>query len=271
MNTLTDLLRRHTSIGTRRKLSRIAGIARKPMRRRERHALGAYAPPVSLPDDVLDCVVAFNEHGAYCVPRHAQHRPAAQAILSSRVWEAETLALIRKIEGSVVHAGTFFGDFLPALARSRPRGAVWAFEPNRENHRCAQVTVLLNGLENVRLLRAGLSSRSGAGFVQTVNRAGTPLGGGSRLTAPVDGLGEEVALVSIDEAVEGPVSVIQLDVEGHEQSALAGALETIRQNRPLLLLESLPDQDWFARHLAPLGYRRVGSVNANHVIRADRG
>src|SRR3977135_4292846 len=62
MNTLTDLLRRHTSVGTRRKLSRIAGVARKPMRRRERRALGAYAPPVSLPDDVLDCVVAFNEH-----------------------------------------------------------------------------------------------------------------------------------------------------------------------------------------------------------------
>jgi FkbM family methyltransferase len=269
MGRFADLLRRHASAGTRRTLRRLADGARTPMPRRERHAAGAPAPSVALPEDVLDCVIAFNEHGAYCVPRCAQHRPAAQAILTSRVWEAETIALIRDTEGSVVHAGTFFGDFLPALALSRPRGTVWAFEPNRENYRCAQVTLLLNGLENVRLVRAGLSSKSGAGFVQTINRGGRPLGGGSRLTAPVDGLGEEVPLVSIDEAVEGPVSVIQLDVERHEQSALTGALETVRQYRPLLLLESLPDPEWLARHLAPLGYRRAGSVNANHVLRAD--
>ena len=58
-------------------------------------------------------------------------------ILDARVWEPDTLDLARGVDpaGDVVHAGTFFGDFIPALARSRAPGAlVWAFEPNRESY-----------------------------------------------------------------------------------------------------------------------------------------
>lgn len=79
----------------------------------------------ALPAGALDCVVAGNKHGVYCVPRSSRHRPAAQAILQSRVWEPDTLDLVGGTDrdGDIVHAGTFFGDFLPALARSRRNGA----------------------------------------------------------------------------------------------------------------------------------------------------
>jgi len=269
----------------------------RPILRRLRRALGwAYwsrallrslhaTDSSQLPEGALDCTVARNRYGLYCVPYSCREKHEAQRILQSRVWEPETIELLSGTDpdGDIVHAGTFFGDFLPALARSRRNGAlVWGFEPNAESYRCAEVTVLLNGLQNVVLTHAALAAEDG-GTAQLVtsNRFGAPTGGGSRVVkgaaarrlaggAAVAPGTEEVDLVSIDEAVGGErtVAVIQLDVEGHEQEALEGALQTIERCRPLLVLEGVPGEDWFAAKLAPLGYRRAGSVAVNTVLRA---
>jgi FkbM family methyltransferase len=231
---------------------------------------------LELPAEAPDALVASNQHGAYCVPRSALHRPVARAILDARVWEPKTLDLVRSADadGDIVHAGTFFGDFIPALARSRHTGAlVWAFEPNQENHRCAGVTIELNSLENVVLTNAGLSARSETAILATSDRRGISLGGGSRLIDDpdaIDGLRHErVNLIAIDDVVadDRQVAVIQLDVEGHEQEALTGAMGTIERCRPLIVLETLPPANWIAENLAPLGYRVAGTVDANTIVR----
>jgi FkbM family methyltransferase len=233
---------------------------------------------VTLPADAPDCLVASNEHGVYCVPRSSQHRPVAQAVLQSRVWEAETLDLLRGADsaGDVVHAGTFFGDFIPALARSRAEGAiVWAFEPGDENHRCTQITVMLNGLENVVLTHAGLDAKGGSALLATSDREGLPLGGASRIITDRARArwwaNEKVRLVAVDEVVGGDrrIAALQLDVEGHEQEALAGAMRTIERCHPLIVLETLPEEHWIEDNLVPLGYRREGTVNRNFVLRCS--
>lgn len=221
--------------------------------------------------------MASNEHGSYCVPRSSLHRPVARTILDARVWEPKTLDLVRSTDanGDIVHAGTFFGDFIPALAHSRRRGAiVWAFEPNRENYRCAEITIELNDLENVVVLtHAGLSQQSDTALLATSDRNGVPLGGGSRLihdpASDKSSSNEQVKLVAIDDVVseDRRVAVIQLDVEGHEQEALAGAMRTIERCRPLIVLETLPAEGWVAEHLAPLGYRVAETIDANTVVR----
>ena len=185
-------------------------------------------------------------------------------ILGARVWESDTLDLLRSVDpaSDVVHAGTFFGDFIPALAYTRRAGAlVWAFEPNRESYECAQVTITLNRLENVVLNHAGLHEESATALLATSDAKGRPLGGGSHLVSDLaTGVSsEEVNLMAIDEVVSGDRrdGVIQLDVEGHEQAALAGAMRTIERCRPLIVLET-PPESWIAEHLTPLGYRIAG-------------
>jgi FkbM family methyltransferase len=229
-----------------------------PVKRQLRRAVGhartvrARLRPTPLPPGALDCVLARNEYGAYCVPRSSIHRAAAKAVLRCRVWEPDTLTLMRSVPGDVVHAGTFFGDFLPALATSG-EGLVWAFEPNRENYRCARITTELNGLENVRLTHAALSDTPGEGSLITSDRHGRQSGGGSHLSseAPEGRDHETVPVVTVDEAVPADrhVGVLQLDVEGHEQQALLGAMLTIERCRPLLILETVPAQDWMEAHL----------------------
>jgi FkbM family methyltransferase len=223
---------------------------------------------VPVPAGALDCVIARNTYGMYCVPRATRHRPACRAVLQSRVWEPETLNLMRGVAGDVVHAGTFFGDFLPALATSRA-GTVWAFEPNRESYRCAHITVDLNELQNVTLRHGALSGEPGVGSLATTNPAGRLSGGGSRLTVnPLDGVSvEPVPLVTVDEVVpeSRDVGLVELDVEGHEQQALLGALRTIERCRPILILESLPAEDWLREHLPD--YQVTDVVNGNKVLR----
>jgi len=234
---------------------------------------GRALSPAGLPD----CALASNEHGRYCVPRSSWHRPVSRAIAQARVWEPDTLELARGVDpgGDIVHAGTFFGDFLPALARSRGDGAtVWAFEPSAENYRCARITTLLNGLDNVVLRHAALGAERGSALLQTSNDAGLPAGGGSHIVEDPVRIGgspghERVDLLAIDDVLgdERAVALVQLDVEGHEQPALAGAMRTIQRCRPLIVLESMPDSAWIAEHLTPLGYRVSGAVDANTVLR----
>lgn len=217
-------------------------------------------------------VLARNRYGEYCIPRSGLHRPAAHRVLTSRVWEQATIDLLQRQRGDVVHAGTSFGDFLPALDASRQDGeTVWAFEPNSENHRCAQMTVLLNDLGRVQLRHAALTARPGKVLLAVTSVRGRARGGGSRVVSTPKGEQqvEEVAALTIDEAIpaERRVGVIQLDVEGHEQPALEGALATIARCRPLLVLESAPAAEWFKRTLAPLGYGAPARVHNNRVYR----
>ena len=251
-------------------------MRRSALRRLVRRRTGGKATPAQprpLPSGVLDCRIAVNEHGAYAVPRAAEHRPAAQIVLSGGVWEADTIDLLRGRDpaGDIVHAGAFFGDFLPALSRSRAAGArVYAFEPNTENFRCAQITVLLNGLVDVVLTNAALDATIGEGELAITSADGRALGGGSRLVRqpPAGSVTERVALTSVDAVVPADrhVAVVQLDVEGHEQEALAGAVQTIRRCRPLLVLESPPSPEWFAEHLGGMGYVVSGRVSDNTVL-----
>jgi FkbM family methyltransferase len=232
----------------------------------------------SVPAGALDCLLAVNPHGVYCVPRASEHRAVSRAIMRAGVWESATLALLRAADpgADIVHAGTFFGDFLPALAHSRRDGAkVWAFEPNRENYRAAQITTLLNDLQNVVLRNAGLGAQRANALLAITDREGTPLGGASRVIRdPARArwyASEQVELLRLDDVVEPDrrVAAVHLDVEGHEQEALAGALATIKRCRPLIVLETMPDTAWTEQNLAPLGYRAAGQVDINHVLRCE--
>ena len=194
------------------------------------------------------------------------------------VWEPETLDLIARECGSgdIVHAGTYFGDFLPRLSRAAgPDATVWAFEPSAEHYRCAQITLIINDVSNVVLTNAGVGAQPDSGALRVTDERGLSLGGGSRIVPAGDvrdaGF-QPVSIVAIDDAVprDRHVTVLQLDVEGYEHEALEGARATLERCRPLIIVERRLDDDWLNEHLAPLGYARTGRVHVNTVLRANR-
>ena len=87
---------------------------------------------------VLQCCVAYNDFGGYCIPFSSKHRPSVQLVMSGGIWEPETIRYMTAncAGGDIVHAGTYFGDFIPALPMACSVGTkLWAFEPNPENYR----------------------------------------------------------------------------------------------------------------------------------------
>lgn len=224
----------------------------------------------------LACCIAYNDHGGFCIPLSSRHRPAVQAILRGEVWERETIDYIRSHvgDGDIIHAGTYYGDFLPGLSRSIGPGAVvWAFEPNPENVRCARITIEMNGLANIRLTAAALGEREGTLSLVITDAKGIPLGGASHVhgVSHPDGDGDSIVIpmTTLDDAIgsDRRISIVQLDVEGYERSVLAGAMKIIRRCKPILILESLPDQSWLSENLFPLGYRVEGRVEENTILR----
>jgi FkbM family methyltransferase len=219
----------------------------------------------------VDCTLCENEFGRYAIPLSSRHRPAAQMVLRGDVWERETIDYIRAhADRDVVHAGTYFGDFLPALAKAtNPGRTIYAFEPNSENFVCAKWTTLLNTLSNVQLRHAALGDASTKRQMQ-IAQGGQALGGMSRITdMPKDPTGdyEDVVTVRLDDVVpkSSDIGVLQLDVEGFEEPALKGALDTIARCRPILILETVPEA-FIGSCIAPLGYRQAGSVCGNTIF-----
>lgn len=221
-----------------------------------------------------DFLIAYNTLGGYVVPTSSSFRNCSQHILNGRVFEPRMPDFVARHVGTgdIVHAGTFFGDFLPAFSRAMAPGArVWAYEPVEENYVCARATLELNRVDNVVLQFAGLGAKSATGVVVTTDAAGAALGEVAYISTSLPaqgGVTEDICIVSIDETVPADrwVSIIQLDVEGFEQPALEGALRTIARCRPILVLETLPPAAWVKRHLAPLGYRVREGVHANVVL-----
>ena len=233
----------------------------------------------------LACIVSYNKYGAYCIPQSSKHRPAAQMILADDVYEQKTIDFMRShcAEGDIIHAGTFFGDFLPALSESCGLdNKIWTFEPNPESYRCASITILLNGLQNIELTNSGLSEKSTTLAMQTSDEQGLSLGGSSVLVqkdrSHIQGGIEMVQVIAIDMVVPGDrtISIIQLDVEGHEQEALTGGLNTIRRCLPIIILEvlassNLLESEWFAEHILSLGYQQVKTIDENAVFICSSG
>jgi FkbM family methyltransferase len=222
----------------------------------------------------VDCTLCENEFGRYAVPLSSRHRPAAQAVLAGGVWERDTVDFLRAhADRDVVHAGTYFGDFLPGLsAAMKPGRTVYAFEPNSENHACAEWTTLLNALGNIRLQHAALGDVSSTRQMQTA-QAGVALGGMSCITdAAQDPVGdyEDVTTVRLDDVLPetSDIGVLQLDVEGFEEPALKGALDTIARCRPILILETVPAA-FIASCLVPLGYQQHGAVCGNAIFQTS--
>jgi FkbM family methyltransferase len=264
--------------GLARLLGRDTGKRYKRVRRKALPAAQYAALPA------LKCCIWYNRYGGYCLPESSLHRTAARKILRGDVYEPQTIEFMRERcgTGDIVHAGTYFGDFLPALSEACGAQAnIWAFEPNPENFRCAQITAAINALGNVNLRNAGLGETAATLRMRTRDENGVALGGKSHLIDTDDfdrARDEEVEIVAVDAVLdpERPVSIVQLDVEDHEQAALTGALQTIARWKPIVILEvrkgnDLLTGDWFSDNILSLGYRETLKLHGNTVFECADG
>lgn len=135
---------------------------------------------------------------------------------------------------TVIDAGAHIGSLTVPLARLvGPEGRVYAFEPQRKVHRELYHNLQLNDLDQATALKFAVSSEPG--FVEMMD---LPEAFSEDGWARLGKGGERVEARTIDSFPFTDVSLIKIDVEGHEVAVIKGAEETIRSSHPVLVIET---------------------------------
>jgi FkbM family methyltransferase len=162
--------------------------------------------------------------------------------------EAFNLAKIGPSKGVAIDIGANFGLYSWHLAKLYSK--VIAFEPNPAVAR----TLIAAKLQNVHLIHEGVSSGSGEAKLCIPYSKGLMMAGWASLNPQnlpgADRIVElPIHLNSLDSHQFKDVKFIKIDVEGHEIEVLKGAEQTIRSNRPHMIIETLDDHLTEVRNL----------------------
>lgn len=149
-------------------------------------------------------------------------------------------------DGDVLDIGANIGIVAANLARHLGRGRrLHAFEPAAETMKLAAATLALNRLDNFTLTCVAVSDRDGVTTFQSAP-GNSAIASVNRHDFPFLNKWVEVSVPSrrIDTLVAErgcrQLSLIKIDVEGHEMSVLRSAAVTIRELRPTIVYEYTP-------------------------------
>jgi len=175
-------------------------------------------------------MIVKNEYGTYSVPNEIHYTYTAQTVINGNVHEPTTIEYLKSIGGNIIHAGTGFGDFLPALKNFN----VFTFEPNQLMYHAALETIKLNNLTNVTIYPYAIGDYDGENKLKHIDQLGQEMGPRSEI-----GDGILVKQVKLDTIIpkSTKIDVIHLDLEGYEFEALKGAKEIIERDKPIIVLE----------------------------------
>jgi FkbM family methyltransferase len=178
-------------------------------------------------------MISKNKYGLYSIPKEVEYTYTAQLILEGGVHEDTTIEYIQSVGGNIIHAGTGFGDFLPAL---KDCDSVWTFEPNTLMYQSSLETISLNELKNVEIFPYAIGEYDGSALLKHIDIKGLEMGPRSEMSI-YDGV--EVRIVKLDTIIpkECKISLIHLDLEGYEFEALKGAKDIIERDKPIIVLE----------------------------------
>jgi FkbM family methyltransferase len=152
------------------------------------------------------------------------------------------------------------------LASSIPDVNIEAFEPSPEAFSRLGENVRLNRLET-----RVTTYQTAVGDIDGVARLTQGRDCWNHLTAATDGDALEVPIVRLDAVVpRSPrrVSLMKIDVEGHEAAVLAGATATLCADHPALIVEG--EWEKVAPVVEPLGYAPFEYDTATRTLKSSR-
>jgi len=185
------------------------------------------------PDDIEWCEV----DGLHLATDASEASVSPQVAGGYEPHVSRTLRSILRSGDTFVDVGANIGVHVADAARVvGERGRVIAVEPNSENCRLLLLTLDRNGLRNVALVPAALSDDGEWTWFST--HIGS---NGGVLTSDVEaltrGFGVVVPVRRLDDIAPEGTRLIKIDVEGAEIPVLRSGLETIRRDRPSIIME----------------------------------
>lgn len=179
-------------------------------------------------------------------------------------------------KGCAIDAGAHIG--MATVHLSQYFDEVIAFEPCRENFECLARNC--EGIDNIKPMMIGLGEKnkkatlqsvkdnSGAGYIDDVENLQY------RPEESEDGEKYNIRISTID-AFDIDCSLIKIDVQGYERKVIAGARQTIKRNKPLLLIEmekdksrekALEESRALKKELLQMGYLEIVCISRDTIF-----
>ena len=114
---------------------------------------------------------------------------------------------------------------------------VIACEPDPTNLAKLQENICARDVKNILVLNLGVGDKKATLKFDSQANAGSVISDAGNITISVD------TIDSVETAVGGGISLIKMDIEGFELSALRGAENTIIKNRPVLAISAYHKKD----------------------------
>jgi len=163
----------------------------------------------------------------------------------------------------VVDIGARWGDY--SIICNKTYGAnVIAFEPLLDNYYEA-IKYIQRNRANVEIFHVGLTDNTGIGFKEITTD-------NNMLYLHNDGVHkEEVYFTTLDSYKVSP-DLLKIDVEGYEMHVLQGAVDTIRQHHPRIIIETHSKQLEYevTSYLTTLGYSLKHEYKRGTPIKFER-
>lgn len=134
--------------------------------------------------------------------------------------------------------GSYLGDTALLLLKKYNPSHVFAYEPVEKNISDIRKMITSNNISNITIVEKGISDKVG-----TIDIFIDPehLSGSSTNTVAIPDTGninrQTIQVTTIDhECHNRKIGLIKMDIEGAEYAAISGGLETIRRDKPVLLI-----------------------------------
>lgn len=151
-----------------------------------------------------------------------------------------TLKTLDKIKNkNIIDAGAFIGDSALVFSNYSNKN-IYSFEPSEKNFANIQKTIKLNNLKNVIPINSALGDIVNQKLYITGSDSCT-----QTIEIPTE---NQIASTTLDKFVEEnniDVGLIKVDIEGFEQKFLKGAENTIKKQKPALLISIYHNIDDF--------------------------
>lgn len=138
---------------------------------------------------------------------------------------------------------------------------VTAFEPVKAHRECFELNA-----PDVPVLPYALGAKAGTVWIATP--------AGNTGNAHISEAGEECKVLTLDSVALDPIDFLKVDVEGFEYDVLVGGEQTIRRDRPVIVVEQKPGHaqrygrgQWDAVGLLlSWGMRQADVISGDHVM-----
>ena len=141
---------------------------------------------------------------------------------------------------SIIDVGAFIGDSSLVLCQYTEKN-VYAFEPFADTHTELSENIKLNAISNIVPVKLGVSDSRGRRrlYFSDLDHSISTNDPTKSLSDGACTKSMEIDVTTIDDFTAGnnlDVGIIKIDAEGAEQAVLRGAVETIKRNKPILLV-----------------------------------